>query len=64
LTLNVNVKLNPYNASGNGVTDDRAAIQSAIDDVANAGGGCVYFPAGVYVIGTEPGGAGVGPPAR
>jgi hypothetical protein len=55
MTLNVNVKLNPYRASGNGVTDDRAAIQAAINAVAAAGGGCVYFPAGVYIIGAEPG---------
>ena len=59
-TLNVNVKLNPYNAAGNGTTDDRAAIQAAIDAVATAGGGCVYFPKGIYLIGAEPGGGALG----
>ncbi|MFJ8538188.1 glycoside hydrolase family 55 protein [Streptomyces sp. NPDC093591] len=39
-----------YGATGNGVTDDRAAIQSAIDAAAVAGGGIVYFPKGVYRI--------------
>lgn len=31
-------------AKGDGVTDDTAAIQEAIDRVANYGGGTVYFP--------------------
>src|SRR5262245_48891784 len=56
--LNVNVTAQPFNAAGDGRTDDRAAIQSAIDAVAAAGGGCVYFPAGTYVIGPEPSGIG------
>lgn len=40
-----------YGAVGNGTTDDRAAIQSAIDAAASgAGGGVVYFPAGTYRV--------------
>jgi Pectate lyase superfamily protein len=39
-----------FGATGNGVTDDTAAIQAAIDATAAAGGGMVFFPAGVYVI--------------
>lgn len=58
--LTANVKLNPYNATGNGIADDRAAVQSAIDAVAAAGGGCVYFPKGIYLIGAEPGGGAIG----
>lgn len=40
-----------HGAAGDGVTDDTAAIQAAIDAAEAAGGGVVYFPAGVYVVG-------------
>jgi hypothetical protein len=40
-----------YGAVGDGVTDDRANIQAAIDDVAAAGGGVVYVPRGDYLCG-------------
>jgi len=43
----INVKLPPYNAAGDGVTDDYAAIAAAINDAA---GRTVYFPAGTYMI--------------
>ncbi|HEY3379164.1 MAG TPA: glycosyl hydrolase family 28-related protein, partial [Armatimonadota bacterium] len=43
-----NVKNAPYNAVGDGVADDRPAIQAAIDAAATAGGGVVYLPAGTY----------------
>jgi hypothetical protein len=42
-----NVKTNPYNAAGDGTTDDTAAIQAAI---IGGAGGTVYFPAGTYKI--------------
>ena len=39
-----------YGATGNGVTNDYAAIQAAITACANAGGGIVFFPVGTYLI--------------
>jgi hypothetical protein len=39
-----------YGATGNGSTDDTAAIQSAIDTANTNGGGEVRFPAGTYKI--------------
>jgi hypothetical protein len=44
-----NVKESPYNAHGDGVTDDGPAITSAIS---NAAGRDVYFPDGTYIINT------------
>lgn len=40
-----------YGAVHNNSTDDTAAIQAAIDAAEAAGGGVVYFPAGIYIIG-------------
>lgn len=45
----INVKEAPYNARGNGSTDDTSAIQAAINAVP-AGGGIVYFPPGEYKV--------------
>lgn len=39
-----------YGATGDGVTDDTAAIQAALDAASANGGGTVFFPAGEYVI--------------
>lgn len=49
------VNVQRFGALGNGITDDRAAIQAAIDAVAAIGGGLVYFPPGVYVVGRNGG---------
>ena len=45
-----------FGAKGDGVTDDTAAIQSAIDAAAAAGGGQVYVPPGTFIVsgGEEP----------
>jgi hypothetical protein len=45
----INVKDAPYNATGDGVTDDSAAIQAAINACAAGGGGRVFIPTGTYV---------------
>lgn len=45
----VNVKLSPYHAKGDGVTDDTGAIRAAISDV-GAGGAVIFFPQGTYLI--------------
>ena len=39
-----------FGALGDGSTDDTSSIQDAIDAAEAAGGGVVYFPAGVYVV--------------
>lgn len=42
------VSVRDHGAAGNGVTDDAAAFQSAIDEVHNKGGGIVVVPEGRY----------------
>lgn len=42
-----------YGALGDGSTDDSGAIQSTINAAFAAGGGIVYFPNGVYIIGNS-----------
>jgi Pectate lyase superfamily protein len=39
-----------FQATGNGITDDTNAIQSAINAASAAGGGEVWLPAGTYLI--------------
>lgn len=46
--LVVNVRSPAHGATGDGVTDDTRAIQSAID--ATAAGGVCYFPRGTYLV--------------
>lgn len=46
------VSVTDFGAVGDGVTDDTAAINAAITAVNAAGGGTVYFPAGLYLVGT------------
>lgn len=40
-----------YGAVGDGVTDDRAAIQACYDACKAFGGGTIKFPAGIYLVG-------------
>ncbi len=46
--MNYNVK--DFGAAGNGSTDDKLAIQQAIDAAHEAGGGTVYIPEGTYIV--------------
>lgn len=46
----INVKGSAYGATGDGSTDDTAAIQAALDAAGAASGGTVYFPPGTYKI--------------
>jgi hypothetical protein len=43
-----------FGAKADGVTDDTEAIQKAINTVFAQGGGIVFFPRGVYVLGKPP----------
>ena len=45
----VNVKLPPYRAKGDGVTDDTAALQRAINDWQGSGR-IIYLPNGTYLV--------------
>ena len=42
------VDVREFGASGNGATDDTAAVQAAIDNATLCGGGIVWFPTGRY----------------
>lgn len=43
-----------FGAKGDGATDDTDAIQDALDACRLAGGGSVFFPAGVYLVTIQP----------
>lgn len=44
------VSVKDFGATGDGVTDDTAAIQEAVDTIGDIGGGTIYFPAGTYLV--------------
>jgi hypothetical protein len=46
----VSVKDAPFNAKGDGVTNDAPAFQAAIDYLASIGGGTVEVPKGTYLL--------------
>jgi len=48
----VSVKEAPFGALGNGVSDDTAAIQAAVDAIAGTGG-TVTVPAGTYLVNAQ-----------
>lgn len=48
--LRETVSVKDFGAVGNGVADDTTSIQTAINSVQDAGGGDVFFPAGVYKV--------------
>jgi Pectate lyase superfamily protein len=40
----------PWNAKGDGITDDTASIQSALNSAGDSGGGIVFLPGGQYKL--------------
>jgi len=49
-TLASTISLADFGAAGDGVTDDGPALQSALDALADAGGGSLFVPDGRYAI--------------
>ena len=49
--LRQTVSVKDFNAKGDGVTDDVAAFNAAINAMYAAGGGTVWVPSGTYIIG-------------
>jgi hypothetical protein len=45
-----NVRLAPYQAKADALTDDTVSIQTALDEAGLAGGGTVFLPPGIYRI--------------
>ena len=52
-TLFPDYNVQHYGALGDGVTDDAAAIQAAIDAAEAAEASTVFFPNGIYLIGSQ-----------
>jgi hypothetical protein len=50
LFLPVRVNIRWFGAKGDGVADDRTAIQAAVTYASARGGGVVYVPAGIYLL--------------
>lgn len=46
------LNLQDYGAVGDGTTDDGPALQQALNELANSGGGTLEVPAGHYLLGT------------
>ncbi|TNJ67024.1 hypothetical protein FE784_07440 [Paenibacillus hemerocallicola] len=46
--LRESVSVKDFGAVGNGIVNDTAAIQAAVDYLKGIGGGSIYFPVGVY----------------
>lgn len=49
----IDVTQSPYNAVGDGTTDDRQAFEDAVADAITAGGGIIYVPKGTYLFDSE-----------
>ncbi|MFD5468908.1 glycosyl hydrolase family 28-related protein [Streptomyces sp. NPDC127105] len=44
------LSIRDFGAQGDGVTDDTAAVQAAVDAASAAGGGTLYIPAGRHIV--------------
>lgn len=50
LTSAILINVKDFEVKGDGQTDDTAALQAAIDETADRGGGVVFIPVGTYLV--------------
>lgn len=63
-SLDIRITDPPYNAVGDGTTDNYSAFKAALSDIDAAGGGTLHVPAGTFLINCTNGTVGYAQPLR